>query len=85
MKKAEVIKLPLLSIQEAIGSPRVSALLEQGYSISAVIPVDDDGSPTLFLIMQPDRSPFSKAFVLGAVTAPALIVVASILLGFFQQ
>lgn len=85
MKKAEVIKLPLLSIQEAIGSPRVSALISQGYSIAGIVPVDDEGKPTLFLIMQPDRKTFSRTFVLGAVTAPALIMVASILFGFFQQ
>lgn len=53
MKKAEILKLPLLSIQEAIGSPKVSALLKVGYEVAAVIPVEDEGQPTLFLVMTP--------------------------------
>lgn len=45
------IKCNLLKLDEDLKSPTITALLAQGYKISATIPVDDDGTPTAIIIL----------------------------------
>ena len=45
------IKCNLLKLNEELQSPQINALLVQGYTISAVIPVEDDGIPTALIIL----------------------------------
>lgn len=45
------IKCNLLKLNDELNGPQINALLNQGYQISAVIPVEDDGIPTALIIL----------------------------------
>ncbi len=45
------IKCNLLKLNDELNGPQINALLNQGYQISAVIPVEDNGLPTALIIL----------------------------------
>ena len=45
------IKCNLLKLNDELNGPQINALLNQGYQISAVIPVEDEGIPTALIIL----------------------------------
>ena len=49
--KPTSIKIDLTKLDSELNQPAVIALLEQGYTISATIPVDDNGTPTALCIL----------------------------------
>ena len=53
------VKINLTKLEEELNAPKVTALLNQGYIITATIPVDDEGTPTALCIL---THPHSKNY-----------------------
>ena len=52
------IKAKLNSIDHELASPQITSLLSQGYIITSIIPVSDDGIPTVILFFEHREKPF---------------------------
>jgi hypothetical protein len=68
------IKCNLLKLNDELNGPQINALLNQGYQISAVIPVEDNGIPTALIILTHNQNTLHN-LTLKNIAAIAIIAI----------
>lgn len=53
MQDNALIKIDALNLEASINQPQFKALLDQGWRVAGMLPVDDGGSPFLIFILRP--------------------------------
>ena len=71
----------LLNLDAELTSPKIIALIEQGYRIKAVVPVEDNGKPVAILLLQYEDKPHNTTtalyiicMLLGAILAASISI-----------
>lgn len=79
------IKVNLLKLDDELNSPAIIALLNNGYKISATIPVEDQGIPTALIILTPklEQQNQTKQFAIIALATVLLQAICLATLHYF--
>ena len=70
-----VIKINLENIDQSANQPQLKKFLAEGWRVTAMVPVDDNGVPTLILILSPPMSPIRVDFPLYPLVSDSLIII----------